>query len=470
MGEKSAIEWTDASWTPIRARNKATGKVGWHCVHASPGCQFCYAEGLNKRLGTGLPFKPGHEKDIEIFLDEEMLLAPLRWKRPRMIFVCSMTDLFADFVPDEMIDKLFAVMALAPQHTFQVLTKRSKRMRAYMAECDGSQEWDGSAFLTAWPRRMGVANAMGEISFAMNYDVQLGRVHVLPLPNVWLGVSAEDQPRADERIPDLLASPAALRFVSAEPLLGPIDFTTICDGHSFFDALAGIRYHDAPEGGATARVPKVDQIITGNEFRPEGPRCAARLVPIYPRPMRLGGNGLLPQAERRVHRRRRMARRPRAERCDRDRRDLPRPRSAEAPDVRTGRAARRGLRPVLRAPIRRLDPHPRRQAPRRPPARRRRAQRLPGAAPMTAISTSLVFMLGVFFGIIALGGSIGYREACQLTGHVPNPRHAGHPLSLPILLAALVCAAVLLGSWTLYADHAPSCDGVERSAVPEPQR
>ncbi|TIO72204.1 DUF5131 family protein, partial [Mesorhizobium sp.] len=109
MADKSAIEWTDATWTPIRARvweiqNDGSGKerIGWHCEHASEGCRFCYAEGFNRRLGTGRDFKPGElyreEKrgynngEVKLFLDEEMLTAPLRWKKPRMIFVCSMTD------------------------------------------------------------------------------------------------------------------------------------------------------------------------------------------------------------------------------------------------------------------------------------------------------------------------------------------------------------------------------------------
>lgn len=133
MADRSKIEWTDASWTPIRARNVDTGKVGWHCEHVSEGCRHCYAEGINKRLGTGLSYKPGlvGPGGAEIFRDEKMLLAPVRWKRPRMIFVCSMTDLFAEFVSDEMIDRVFAVMALCPQHTFQVLTKRPKRMREW---------------------------------------------------------------------------------------------------------------------------------------------------------------------------------------------------------------------------------------------------------------------------------------------------------------------------------------------------
>src|SRR4051794_40445939 len=134
MSDKSAIEWTDATWNPIRARNLKTGKVGWHCEHATTGCEWCYAEGFNKRLGTGLPFKPGHRKEIEIFLCEETLTQPLRWKKPRMIFPGSMTDLFADFVRDEWLDRIFAVMTLTPQHTYQVLTKRAARMRHY--QCD----------------------------------------------------------------------------------------------------------------------------------------------------------------------------------------------------------------------------------------------------------------------------------------------------------------------------------------------
>lgn len=141
MSEHSTIEWTDSTWSPIRARlkekigRKAKGSLGWHCEHASEGCRNCYAEGFNRRLGTGLDFKPGHRDDVEIFLDEEMLLAPLRWKKPKIIFVCSMTDAFASFVRDEWLDRMFAVMALCPQHTFQVLTKRAERMREYINQC-----------------------------------------------------------------------------------------------------------------------------------------------------------------------------------------------------------------------------------------------------------------------------------------------------------------------------------------------
>lgn len=209
MADKSSIEWTDASWTPIRARNTETGKVGWHCVHKSDGCKHCYAERMNLWQGTGLPFKPGlvDAGKVELFLDEDLLLQPLRWKKPRMIFVCSMTDLFADFVPVAWIDRLFGVMALCPQHTFQVLTKRSDRMRQYLT--------------SGWQVRL-----LNEIRIltdvAPNQGVMLKTTNG-SLPNVWLGTSAENQATADERIPHLLATPAWVRFVSAEPLLGPID-------------------------------------------------------------------------------------------------------------------------------------------------------------------------------------------------------------------------------------------------------
>jgi len=247
MSDRSAIEWTDATWNPIRARNLKTGRIGWHCEHATTGCEFCYAETMNKRLGTSFPFKPGHRADIEIFLDDEMLTAPLKWKRQRKIFVGSMTDLFADFVKDEWIEKIFDTM-LQTDHTFQVLTKRPARMRQ-------------------WVTRF-LAPAL------------LPRI----LENIWLGVSCERQEEADERIPLLLQTPAVVRFISAEPLLGPID-------------LIGTfaRYQDTP--GKRCAVPLgrqlIDWVIVGGEsganarpMRPDWARllrdqCAAAGVAFF---------------------------------------------------------------------------------------------------------------------------------------------------------------------------------------------
>lgn len=200
MADHSKIEWTDATWNPI------TG-----CSIKSPGCARCYAM---KLAGTRLrnhPSRKGLTKDSnagpvwtgEVRLNEQWLTQPLQWKRPRNIFVCAHGDLFHESVPDAWIDQVFAVMASAPRHTFQVLTKRADRMRRYVDDALGrvitTQHQHPTLTVRDWPG--------------------------WPLPNVWLGVSAERQLEADERIPDLLATPAAVRFVSLEPLLGPIDLT-----------------------------------------------------------------------------------------------------------------------------------------------------------------------------------------------------------------------------------------------------
>lgn len=203
MSDGTKIQWSDATWNPLRAigpsRPGNEQAIGWHCERVSPGCQHCYAETINQhRFGTGLPYNRAAREAVEVFIDEKALSQPLHWKKPRRIFVCSMTDLFGEWVPDEMIDRVFAVMALASQHTFQLLTKRPERMREYLANDDrmyvlrsGIEEWGPEDL--RWP-----------------------------LPNVWLGVSAEDQRWADQRIPVLLDTPAAVRFISAEPLLGQI--------------------------------------------------------------------------------------------------------------------------------------------------------------------------------------------------------------------------------------------------------
>lgn len=230
MADKSPIEWTEATWNPV---------VG--CSILSPGCTNCYAMKMAARIeamsagtgrsthyaGTTQASKAGPVWTGKMALaTNKTLIQPLRWKRPRMIFVNSMSDLFHEDVPDEWIDQVFAVMALAPQHTFQVLTKRSQRMRDYL--CTRGGDW-----MLRWPeaipagkwlmsRHEGMSRlgANGPVAAAM-YDA--APIH-FPLPNVWLGVSTERQQEADDRIPELLATPAAVRFVSAEPLLGQIDF------------------------------------------------------------------------------------------------------------------------------------------------------------------------------------------------------------------------------------------------------
>ncbi|TIV64025.1 MAG: phage Gp37/Gp68 family protein [Mesorhizobium sp.] len=290
MADKSPIEWTDATWNPI---------VG--CSILSPGCTRCYAMRMAARIEAmgGAKHYAGTTKKVNgnavwtgrlALAPERILLEPLRWQRPRRIFVNSMGDLFHEDVPDEWIDRVFAVMALAPQHTFQVLTKRAKRMREYMNE-----RWQPApAHRMAWPggdvidipaettgedredqvraacepflEKLGLVDTDNDDLWTEDGNAK-AMTWTWPLSNVWLGVSAERQQEADERIPELLATPAAIRFVSAEPLLGPIDFTSICTGHYFIDALRGFKYHDAPEGvhSATEQCAKLDQVIVGGE-------------------------------------------------------------------------------------------------------------------------------------------------------------------------------------------------------------
>lgn len=217
MADNSKIEWTDSTLNPIRARNLKTEKIGWYCEHVTTGCVNCYAESFNKRLGTGLPFKPGHRKDVDIYLDEGVLLKPLRWRKPRKVFLCSMTDIFADFVKDEWLDRIFAVAALTPDITYQVLTKRPERMREYFQRDRLRQRlWSGADFLAC--------NLQLSDSHPGSDYLRKGKDDApWPLPNVWLGVSAERQEEADARIPILLETPAAVRFISAEPLVQRID-------------------------------------------------------------------------------------------------------------------------------------------------------------------------------------------------------------------------------------------------------
>ena len=243
MSDGTKIEWTEATWNPI------TG-----CSVTSPGCTNCYAMKLaGTRLGKH-PSRAGLTQDSkagpvwtgEVRFNEQWLDQPLRWKRPRMIFVCAHGDLFHENVPDEWIDRVFAVMALAPQHTFQVLTKRSARMREYLTNLGyrsgfysgprGPSAFGIYAMVERWQSNFGSPEFAGELNKAsMSTNIARGPNN-WPLPNVWLGVSVEDQARADERIPDLLSTPAAVRWLSCEPLLGPVEFEEAWHGEDALDS------------------------------------------------------------------------------------------------------------------------------------------------------------------------------------------------------------------------------------------
>jgi protein gp37 len=226
------IEWTrnaDGSegetWNPIRARNRGTGKQGHYCQKISPGCKNCYAESMNRWRGNGVAYTvPGLEQ-VELYLDAEALLQPLRWRKPRNIFVCSMTDLFADFVSDEWIDLVYAVMRLAFQHTFMVLTKRPERRLRYLSEderfvtIDDSIADDFVLKLTDSQDHRAY-EAMERYDAAHSDPERAGySIRPWPLPNVREGLSVCTQTEADDLIPLLLQTPATLRWLSMEPLL-----------------------------------------------------------------------------------------------------------------------------------------------------------------------------------------------------------------------------------------------------------
>lgn len=242
----TSIEWTDATWNPI---------VG--CSRVSPGCEHCYAErfvhrGLSaQHRGLTVMRNHGPGWTGEVRLVKERLAAPLSWRKPRRIFVNSLSDLFHEKLSNEDIAAVFGVMAACPHLTFQVLTKRPARMREWfrwIADVGPSRHENGAARGVRWF----LWNVPGHDD-AMRGDRSAWR---WPLPNVWLGVTVEDQERAD-RIVDLSATPAALRFVSVEPMLGPVTL-----------GLLGI-LPSVDTGGAYVAVhQRIGWVIVGGESGP----------------------------------------------------------------------------------------------------------------------------------------------------------------------------------------------------------
>lgn len=317
MANATGIEWTEKTWNPV---------VG--CTPVSPGCLNCYAatmahrleamgqaayvgltvmkdsvrsgaastekrrirpaesQGLNK-CSDGQARSPSRTSDGvagrrstsraafngTVRLLENRLTDPLSWRKPTMAFVDSMSDLFHESVPFEFIDRVFAVMALTPRHTYQVLTKRPERMAAYLASFDDDTEVDGSAGMYrlgtaagklldgAWiwedgkRHRKAIEHFIADTHDHDDEDYEAQEVP-WPLPNVWLGASVEDQVRADERIPHLIRCPAAVRFLSCEPLLGPVDLSGFFGGP--YVGLPGDKVHPSYNFG-------VDWIIVGGE-------------------------------------------------------------------------------------------------------------------------------------------------------------------------------------------------------------
>lgn len=263
MADKTGIEWTDATWNPV------TG-----CSKVSQGCKHCYAEREWPRMTKLVPAYAGRDfTDVRTHGDR--LDQPIRWAKRRMIFVNSMSDLFHPEVPDDFIDSVFGVMWAClygrneqDGHIFQVLTKRADRMRDYL-RTDRRKAWALAAIHYG-----GGIDPDGLWDQTMDFEG--------PHPRIWLGVSVEDQAAADERIPLLIDTPAAVRWISAEPLLGPVDLTATPAG----DVLCRC-------GGCMEMTPdtRIDWVVAGGESGPKArpmhpqwarelrDQCAAASVP-----------------------------------------------------------------------------------------------------------------------------------------------------------------------------------------------
>lgn len=225
MGDKTGISWTntrhpDGTVTPGATWNPVSG-----CTKLSPECKFCYVD-RDWHRWAHLPAYAGR-KFTDVACHEDRLDQPLRWQRPRRIFPCSTADLFHADVPDAFLDKIFAVMALCPQHTFPILTKRAERMQHYLS-APGRREAIARA-AGAFPARHSLdwvrADGRDGTTRGGDPDERTQWLPRWPLPNVHVGVTAGTQDSADTRIPFLLATPAAVRWISAEPLLEPLDVT-----------------------------------------------------------------------------------------------------------------------------------------------------------------------------------------------------------------------------------------------------
>lgn len=279
------IEWAEKTWNPI---------VG--CTVESKGCTNCYAMQMAGRLEKMNPHgqsgyqNPYHGTTKCVngkavwtgkigIAPEKTLTAPLRRRKPTDYFVNSMGDLFHPNVPDTEIDKVFAVMALCPQHTFKVLTKHPERMRAYLTD-------------DATPNRIWAQVRALPLNHKHDHSGVVDALINMPLPNVWLGTSVEDQATADARIPHLLATPAAKRFISAEPLLGPVDLEGITTKECGIYALSGVRWDGSGPSGFSQGL-GLDWVICGGESgpgeRPMHPdwvrslrdQCVAAEVPFF---------------------------------------------------------------------------------------------------------------------------------------------------------------------------------------------
>lgn len=250
MSTTTKIEWADKTWSPL---------IG--CDRVSPGCDRCYAMGVarirefnpNPKIQRAFAGTTSNDGGVDwtgkVNLLADRLTEPLSWKKPAKVFVNSMSDLFHQNVPDAFVAKVFAVMAATPQHTYQILTKRHARMRSLLSS---------DRFAELFEREF--------LDLTVNQRPELAQATwTYPLPNVWLGVSIENQKWAETRVPALLQTPAAIRFVSAEPLLGPVNLQKLkARNGAFIDSLLG--NVSTPDGEIYAACPSIlDWVIVGGE-------------------------------------------------------------------------------------------------------------------------------------------------------------------------------------------------------------
>lgn len=273
----TTIEWTQRPGTKGETWNPTTG-----CNKVSQGCKNCYAEVMHKRLRA--MHQPKYQRHFSdgVVTHADTLTIPLGWKKPRTVFVNSMSDLFHADVPFAFIDQVFAIMALTPQHTYQILTKRPERMAEYLNTRDTDVY-----FHTFLPKEYLLAR-VGEDWETFIYEANYKHGN---LPNVWVGTSVENQATANERIPHLLRTPAAVRFLSCEPLLGPVNlgqwlqrcpYTKHVDGRShglkwmgddpYTECVWCGEVRSAPSGmvvGTKRTINDIHWVITGGESGPK---------------------------------------------------------------------------------------------------------------------------------------------------------------------------------------------------------
>jgi protein gp37 len=249
----STIEWTDETVNPI---------VG--CSKISPGCQNCYA--ANAAKSPRLQQFPQYQKvaawDGTVEFVESQMLKVLKWKKPKRIFVCSMADIFHKNVPDEWLDKIFAYMAIANHHTYQILTKRPERMAEYFTVESANR-------VTTLYHQLLKDGVGGKIKqdWVERHCTVFQIDEWWPLNNVWLGVSVENQKAADSRIPILLETPAKVRFLSCEPLLGEVNLSEYLEIDCYVDSMS------TPDGSGRIDIKPINLIIAGGESGPNARVC-----------------------------------------------------------------------------------------------------------------------------------------------------------------------------------------------------